>query len=127
MIRLLLFAALALGIMSPSLYAQRGELESMFFSSPYYRLELKIKETSKLHGLYAYNIANLSTPGFKPVLPENDAKTLRELTISGRNGNEVMLEFLMARMADNAKSYTAAITIWKAKIDSLRRIVTLGK
>jgi flagellar basal body rod protein FlgB len=102
-------------------------LELMFYNSRYIVLHEGIREASKKQAIYAYNIANLSTPGFKPILPPEDQALLNELTAAKGNSQEVMLDFLMARMTENSKRYNAYVTIWKAKLDGVRRIITLGK
>ena len=102
-------------------------LDTFFFGKDYAKLEVGIKNCAKLQTVYAFNIANLATPRFKPKLPPEDLKMLRDLTISGRPDKEVLLEFLMGRMSENGKRYTAYLTLWKGNIDTYRRIVTLGK
>ncbi len=102
-------------------------LESILFGQSYAKLEIGIRKSSKLQAIYAYDIANLATPGFNPILPPEDVRTLKELTISGRTNKDILLEFLMGKMSENAKRYTSYLTLWKSDIDLLRRIVTLGK
>ncbi len=107
--------------------APNQNLETMFYNSRYLVLHEGIRETSRKQAIYAYNIANLASPGFKPVLPPDDQALLDELTAAKGNSQEVLLDFLMARMTENSKRYNAYVAIWKAKLDSVRRIITLGK
>lgn len=103
-------------------------LDMIFLGKKYTLLEDAMRVASKKQALYAYNISNLSTPGFKPVLTPDDQKMLDQLTVPNKSRmKEVLLEFLMARMSENNKRYNAYLTLWKAKTDNNKRIVTLGK
>ncbi len=99
----------------------------LFFTEKDMILHDEIRRSSKKHALYAYNIANINVPGFKPVLMPEDQKLLSELTKEKGYKQEIILEFLMARMAENAKRYNAYISILKNSIEQLRRVVSLGK
>ena len=100
----------------------------VFLNRKYSALEEALRLAIKRQSIYAYDIANIGTPGFKLVLLPDDQKLLNELTIPDKTKQqEIILEFLMARMAENNKRYNAYLTLWKAKIDNNKRIVTLGK
>jgi len=103
------------------------DLEGIFFNKRYDSLEEAIRYTSKKQALYAYNISNLSTPGFKPVLTPEDMELLNKLVPNKEYSTEILLEFFMSRMTENSKRYTAYVTLWKGKVDNVKRIVTLGK
>ena len=107
--------------------ADTAALESLFYNTRYTSLQEGIRILSKKQALYAYNIANLTVPNYKPILPKEDQIMLQEL--AGKTGytQEVLLEFYMTRMTNNSKKLNAYLTIWKAKNDSLKRIVTMGK
>jgi flagellar basal body rod protein FlgB len=99
----------------------------LFFTEKDLILQDEIRRSSKKHALYAYNIANVNVPGFKPVLMPEDQKVLAELIKEKGYKQEIILEFLMARMAENAKRYNAYIAILKNSVEQLRRVVSLGK
>ncbi len=107
--------------------ADTAALESIFYNTKYTSVQEGIRALSKKQALYAYNIANLTVPNFKPVLPKEDQVMLQEL--AGKTGytQEVLLEFYMTRMTENSKRLNAYLTIWKSKNDALKRIVTMGK
>lgn len=108
-------------------YTNSNDLESIFYNPKYGTLQQYIKEASKKQALYAYNIANLSVPGFKPILPKEDQAILDELATQKGYSNEVLVEFLMSRMTENSKRYNAYLAMWKGKTDALKRIVSMGK
>ena len=106
------------------------ELARMFYSVPYYTLQRCVIDTARAHAIYSYIIANLSTPGFDFVqyLPAADKARLREAVGSSTELDLALgHEFVMSRFNENSKRYTACITMWKGKKDSLNMIVTLGK
>ncbi len=102
-------------------------LDAIFMSKKYASLEEGLRMSAKKQALYAFNIANLSTPGFVPILTPEDQSILRDVSPSQEKSKEVLLEFLMSRMAENSKKYNALLALWKLKIDNNKRIVTLGK
>ena len=107
---------------------QAQSLDMFFLNRKYTALEDALRLASKRQSIYAYDIANLTTPGFKPILLRDDQKLFNDLTVPDKTKQqEVLLEFLMTRMAENNKRYNAYLTLWKAKIDNNKRIVTLGK
>ena len=124
--KIIRFFLVVLFIFSTVLQAQ--SLDMVFLNRKYSALEEALRLAIKRQSIYAYDIANIGTPGFKLVLLPDDQKLLNELTIPDKTKQqEIILEFLMARMAENNKRYNAYLTLWKAKIDNNKRIVTLGK
>ena len=102
-------------------------LDSLFMSKKYAQLEEGIREGARRQSMYAYNIANLSTPGFKPQLTAEDQNLLNEISPNNDRSKEVLLEFMMSRMSENGKRYNALLALWKLKVDNNKRIATLGK
>ena len=108
-------------------FAQGLELDKALFDDTYFSVKESIKERSQRQAMYAYNIANLSTPEFVPVLfPDDRALLLRSLPDAGLS-REVLIEFVMARMTDNRSRYAATISIYKKKADIYKQVFTLGK
>ncbi len=104
-------------------------IDRMFYSEPYYVVEAGIYEGTQRHSIYSYIIANMTTPGFDPMkyLPASDQAELRAVLPDKQYTREVLVEFLMTKMAENNRKETALMTIWKNKKDGLQRVVTLGK
>lgn len=101
----------------------------IFYVRSYKLLEEGIHESTRRQAIYSYIIANISTPQFEPIryLPPDDVKALRTMLPDLKLSKEVILEFVMSRMAENSKRQSSYTTMWKGKKDSLTRVVTLGK
>jgi hypothetical protein len=114
---------------SASLFAQASsyEFDAMLFGPKLSSLTEEIQDTSRKQALYAYNVANLTVPGFKPILPPEDQKMLNNLAGQQGYSQEVLLEFIMSRMTENTKRYNAYLALFKSKVDLVRRVVSLGK
>lgn len=104
-------------------------IDRMFYSEPYYVLEAGIYDRSERHAIYSYIIANLTTPGFDAMkyLPADDRAVLAAMSPESKYTKEILVEFLMTKMAENNRKEMALMTMWKNKKDGLQRIVTLGK
>ena len=102
---------------------------AIFYVRSYQLLEEGIMDTTRRQAIYSYIIANISTPQFEPIryLPADDVKELRSMLPDLKLSKEVILEFVMSKMAENSKRQSSYTTMWKGKKDSLTRIVTLGK
>lgn len=106
------------------------EMARMFYSRPYYRLQRAILDSARRHAIYSYIIANLSTPGFNfyEYLDDDDRRLLRQQIPAEQEFTQAVAhEFIMSRFNENSKRYTAYITLWQGKKNSLNNIVTLGK
>jgi flagellar basal body rod protein FlgB len=119
------FSILCLLMLTRSVCAEGAE--DMFMSKQYTTLEDALKEGAKKQAMYAYDIANLSSPDFRPILTREDQQLLSEVSPESNRSKEVLTEFLMSRMSENTKKYNALLALWKLKTDNNKRIVTLGK
>lgn len=101
----------------------------IFYVRSYKLLEEGIHDSTRRQAIYSYIIANISTPQFEPIryLPPDDVKELRAMLPDLKLSKEVILEFVMSKMAENSKRQSSYTTMWKGKKDSLTRVVTLGK
>lgn len=101
----------------------------IFYGEPYTVVENSIYDGSRRHAIYSYIIANMTTPGFDSFqyLPPDDQQELRRMIPNKDLSKEVILEYVMTKIADNNRRETALMTMWKNKKDGLQRIVTLGK
>lgn len=104
-------------------------VENLLFDNTTNRLKHAILYASDKQALYAYNIANASTTGFKPILTQEDAAQLAQILPDDDQDNDrgVMMEFLMSRMANNRIQHAAYINLQKKKFEIIRQIATLGK
>ena len=95
------------------------------------KLERAINYSGKKQALYSYNIANSTTQGFIPLLlPEDRAELERLFDVDPENQeylNKVMIEHFMAKIAENNKRQQALYTLYKKRVENMRKVVTLGK
>ena len=104
------------------------DIEAVFWNDDYIRLEQAIKKASQRQAIYAYNVANAATPGFKPILFDDDRQQLKAMMPAGYDHmDKVMVEYFMTKISENSKRHSAYIALWKGKIDTLKKVVTLGK
>lgn len=104
-------------------------LERMFYSKPYQTLQDQIYDVARRHAIYSYIISNLTTPGFDfyAYLPPDDQAALSQMLPDDTMTNKVITEFMMTRVAYNGRRYSALMTMWGGKKNSLTKVVTLGK
>ena len=95
------------------------------------KLEKAIHYSGKKQAIYSYNVANATTPDFIPLLlPEDRAELKRLFDVDPENQeylNKVMIEHFMAKIAENNKRQQALYTLYKKRIENMRKVVTLGK
>ncbi len=128
---LLFFFVGCLVVQSAPIFGQNRnrDVVRIFYGEPYTVVENQIYDGSRRHAIYSYIIANMTTPGFDAFqfLPADDQAELRRMIPNKDASKEVVLEYVMTKMADNNRRETALMTMWKNKKDGLQRIVTLGK
>jgi hypothetical protein len=112
---------------SPRIYSI---FDSMLFDSSMGELEKAIKESSRRHAIYSFNVANATTPEFRPILlPGDQAEMLRIAPpgVAKTYFNKVLLEHQTSKLAMNRSRQVAFYALYKKKIDNYRQIVSLGK
>ena len=110
-----------------SYYAQNSD-KFLFFDSSTTQLEKEIYRTTKKHALYSFNIANITTPGFDPILyPEDQIKLDKMVPRDSEYFKKALLEHLSASMAHNKNVQASYLSIYKKKFDTYRQIATMGK
>ena len=108
------------------IFAQNSQ--NMLFYSVDSKIEKAIYKTTKKHTLYAYNIANISTPGFEPILyPEDQLELNQMVPLSDEYTKKVLLEHMTASMARNRNIQSAYHALYKKRMDTYRQIATMGK
>lgn len=102
--------------------------DSVLFDSVSYRLEDAMKDTGRRHAIYSYNIANATTPGFKPILlPDDEAEFKRILPDEEQYFGRVVVEHMMTKMSQNSKRQAALYALYRKRLDNYRQVATLGK
>ncbi len=92
------------------------------------KLEKAIYKATKKHALFSYNIANITTPGFEPILyPEDQAELNAIIPNNSELREKVLLEHMSSSMARNRNLQASYLTIYKKRFDTYRQIGTMGK
>ena len=118
----------ALYLSSSSIAQIQTVFDDMLFDSSMFNLEAAIKDTSRRHAIYSYNLANATTPGFEPVLLDDDQRELFEMVPpDSEYFTKVVVEHMTSKMALNRGRQSGFYAIYKKKLDNYKQIVTLGK
>lgn len=99
-------------------------IEGLIYDRTSQQLADAIAEAAQRQAIYSYNIANASTPGFKPL---KFKKALDDATAKLEQEDEFNLEDEMAKMSDNRLRHSAYTKLLSAKIQITKKVVTLGK
>lgn len=92
------------------------------------KLEEAIYKATKKHTLYSYNLANITTPGFEPLLYPEDRRELEQIMpVGGTYSEKVLLEHMTSMMARNRNLHASYLTLYKKRFDTYRQIATMGK
>jgi hypothetical protein len=111
-------------------YAERatGLFDGILFDDSAVLLEDAILDASRRHALYSYNLANATTPGFKPILFEDDRRELYTMVPEDSEYfTKVIIEHITSKMAMNRGHQSAYYALYRKKFDNWRQIVSLGK
>lgn len=107
---------------------QTTVLDRMLFSSAIPRLEEAIFETAQRHSIYSYNLANATTPGFEPILFEDDqTQLLKMVPKNSEYFSKIIVEHMSSRMAVNRTRQQAYYALYKKMFDNYKQVATLGK
>ena len=109
---------------------QGDVLDTMLYDSSMGTLENAVKETSRRHAVYSYNLSNATTPGFRPILFAEDQAEIYELAppgVANTYFNKVLLEHQTAKLARNRSRQSAYYALYRKKLDNYRQILSLGK
>jgi len=117
-------------LVSLSVYSQRaqGVFDGILFDESATQLEDAILDASRRHALYSYNLANATTPGFKPILFEDDRRQLYTMVPEDSEYfTKVIIEHITSKMAMNRGRQSAFYALYRKKFDNWRQVVSLGK
>ncbi|RAP28745.1 hypothetical protein DID76_04445 [Candidatus Marinamargulisbacteria bacterium SCGC AG-414-C22] len=91
-------------------------------------IEKEIKHSVQKQAIYSYNIANISTPGFEPILfPEDKEELGLIVPEDSEYFRKVLLEHMTTNMARNRNKHNAYLLLYKKKFEIYRQVATLGK
>ena len=109
-------------------YSQSDDIMGYMIDPVVNGLEKEIDRSIRKHALYSYNIANVSTPGFSPVLfPEDRIELEKIVPDNDEMFQKVLLEQMTTNMARNRNRQNAYISIYKKRFEIYRQVATLGK
>ena len=133
MIKLLFLFALSIITFSQDVTEVSNSYESVPYSSDILfddtavKLEKAIYDMNARQRAVAYNVANASTPGFRPVrYPDEIAEAIR-LYGTDQILGEVNIDDEMVKSTQIRLKQTAYVRLLTTKIGITRKVVTLGK
>tara|TARA_B100001248_G_C27156801_1_gene351601 strand:- start:200 stop:592 length:393 start_codon:yes stop_codon:yes gene_type:complete len=109
-------------------YSQSGDIMGIMGDTVVNDLEEEIKRVVRKHALYSYNIANVTTPGFSPLLyPEDQIELDKIVPENEEMFKKVLLEHMTTNMARNRNKHNAYLLIYKKRFEVYRQVASLGK
>ena len=123
--RLILILILKCVVIVSFSYSQSSS--SMLLHSSMDQLEDAMKYATRKHTVYSFNIANITTPGFEPILFPEDQQELNRMAQNDEYSDKVILEHMTTGMAKNRNLHSGYMAIYKKRFDTYRQIATMGK
>lgn len=102
-------------------------VSNVLFDDTAVRLEKAIYEMNHRQNAAAYNIANASTPGFKPIRFEDEIQHAVRLYGSPKMLNVVNVDDEMVKSTKVRLKHSAYVRLLSTKIGITKKVVTLGK
>jgi flagellar basal body rod protein FlgB len=106
---------------------QANVVDAILFDDAEFSLESGIYDMSRRKAAVAYNIANGSTPGFRPIRFPDEIANARRLYGSTDLLNEISVDDEMVKATTIRLKHTAYVRLLSTKMGITKRIVTLGK
>ena len=126
MIKFLIFYFLFFSVtLFPQAYYQTGD--SVIFGRTENVLVDGIREMNSRKAATAYNIANVTTPGFKPIRFEDEIEEAIRLYGDTSILEEVNIDDEMVKTTKIRLKHQAYIRLLSTKMAITKRVVTLGK
>jgi len=114
-------------LLCPILVHCENIVSNVLFDPTSVRLEQAIYEMNDQQKATAYNIANASTPGFKPIRYEDEIKEAIRLYGDASMLNVVNVDDEMVRSTKIRLKHSAYVRLLSTKIGITKKVVTLGK
>ena len=131
-IQFFIFFGTFLWCLMPIVCAQQVHYESVFdrvlFPSSVHSLEDALHETARRQAIYSYNLANATTPGFQPIMFDDDQRELLQMIPENSEYfSKIVVEHMSSKMAINRSRQSAYQALYKKMFDNYRQVVTMGK
>ena len=114
-------------LLFPILIAAQGTVSNVLFDDASNKLEAAIFEMNERHRATAYNIANASTPGFKPIRYPDEVEEAIRLYGNDRMLESINIDDEMVKSTKIRLKQTAYVRLLTTKIGITKKVVTLGK
>ena len=118
---------LILLIIFPVFLNASDTISNVLFDDTSVRLEAAIYEMNKRQNAAVYNIANASTPGFKPIRFQDEVDEAIRLYGDASMLNDVNVDDEMVKSTKVRLKHSAYIRLLSTKIGITKKVVTLGK
>ena len=102
-------------------------VSNILFDETAVRLETAIYEMNHRQNAAAYNIANASTPEFKPIRFEDEIEQAVRLYGSAKMLNVVNVDDEMVKSTKIRLKHSAYVRLLSTKMGITKKVVTLGK
>ncbi len=93
------------------------------FDNTFDNLQRAMDITTKKQAILSHNIANIDTPGFKPL----DFDEVLGKAVRRAEGRPLVLEEELAALSENSIRYSAYVKLISSKINVMRTIATQGR
>ena len=102
-------------------------VSNVLFDQTAVNLENAIYEMNDRQNAAAYNIANASTPGFRPIRYEDEVKEAIRLYGDTKMLDSVNIDDEMVKSTKVRLKHSAYVRLLSTKIGITKKVVTLGK
>lgn len=93
------------------------------FDESFNTLERAMQVATQKQSVIAHNIANAKTPGYEPMVFDEELMK----AVKGLDKKSVVLEEELASLTKNSLKYSAFVKLLSSKITILRNIATQGR
>ena len=126
-VREVILKTLILLIIFPIFINAADTISNVLFDDTSVRLEAAIYEMNKRQNAAAYNIANASTPGFKPIRFQDEVDEAIRLYGDTSMLQDVNVDDEMVKSTKIRLKHSAYVRLLSTKIGITKKVVTLGK
>ena len=114
-------------LLFPIIIFSEDVVSNVLFDETSIKLEKAIYEMNKRQKAAAYNIANASTPDFKPVRFQDEVEEATRLYGSTKMLESVNIDDEMVKSTKVRLLHSAYVRLLTTKIGITKKVVTLGK